>query len=106
MVTSAGGEVGRAAAEPFSVGVVVDAGENPALLETVRASIRRVYLWVNAYKPRAGHYTADRTRIRAIDPYFELNDLVYRSMFAVARRAKGRVPRRRGRPMPLFLSTT
>lgn len=66
---------------PFSVGVV-GTRENLARLETVRARLDpRVYLWVNAYKREPDYYTsADRARIRAIDPYFELNDLVYRSI--------------------------
>lgn len=45
-----------------------------------------VYLWVNAQKKRADYYSAqDLCRLRAIDPYFDLNRHRYRSLGGACR---------------------
>lgn len=65
---------------PFSVGIV-GTRENLPQAEALRQQLDAgVYLWVNAYKREAGYYTEEeRFRIRAIDPYFDLNDQHYPS---------------------------
>jgi hypothetical protein len=64
----------------FSVGVV-GTRENVAHAEALRARLPGdVYLWVNAYKREADYYTPGEVeRIRAIDPYFDLNNQHYPS---------------------------
>jgi hypothetical protein len=65
---------------PFSVGIV---GTREALphMQRLRDRLPRdVYLWVNAYKREANYYTAEElTRIRGVDPLFDLNNQHYPS---------------------------
>ncbi|MEM7246211.1 MAG: STM4011 family radical SAM protein [Acidobacteriota bacterium] len=58
----------------YSVGIV-GLREHLDEMETLRSLLSsEVYLWVNAFKRRPDYYeTEDLDRIRAIDPYFELN---------------------------------
>jgi hypothetical protein len=60
---------------PFSVGLV-GTRENLAQLAWLRRRLdRRVYLWVNAYKREPDYYSPEElTAIRAVDPYFDLNN--------------------------------
>jgi MoaA/NifB/PqqE/SkfB family radical SAM enzyme len=58
----------------FSVGAV-GLREHAGEIEALRAELpAEVYLWINAYKDRAGYYVADDLRrFAAIDPLFPLN---------------------------------
>jgi MoaA/NifB/PqqE/SkfB family radical SAM enzyme len=59
----------------FSVGIV-GTHENLPLLQPLRHRLDpRVYVWVNAYQREADYYTpAQLEQIRAIDPWFDLNN--------------------------------
>jgi MoaA/NifB/PqqE/SkfB family radical SAM enzyme len=65
---------------PFSVGVV-GTRENIPHAEALRARLPGdVYLWVNAYKREPDYYAPGEVeRVRAIDPYFDLNNQHYPS---------------------------
>jgi MoaA/NifB/PqqE/SkfB family radical SAM enzyme len=60
---------------PFSVGVV-GTRENLPHVRGLRGRLDpRVYLWVNAYQREPGYYSpAELAEIRAVDPYFDLNN--------------------------------
>jgi MoaA/NifB/PqqE/SkfB family radical SAM enzyme len=66
-------ELGRRGVR-FSVGVV-GLREHAAEIEALRAELSPdVYLWINAYKDRAGYYVDDDLRrFAAIDPLFPVN---------------------------------
>jgi MoaA/NifB/PqqE/SkfB family radical SAM enzyme len=60
---------------PFSVGIVGTRENLPHLLPLRRRLDRGVYLWVNAYQRERDYYTAgELDAIRAVDPYFDLNN--------------------------------
>jgi MoaA/NifB/PqqE/SkfB family radical SAM enzyme len=60
---------------PFSVGVVGTHANLPLLPELRRRLDPAVYLWVNAYQREPNYYTpAQVDAIRAVDPYFDLNN--------------------------------
>jgi MoaA/NifB/PqqE/SkfB family radical SAM enzyme len=65
---------------PFSVGIV-GLRENLGHAEALRRRLdRHVYLWVNAYQREPNYYHPDELeRIRAIDPYFDLNNQYFPS---------------------------
>jgi MoaA/NifB/PqqE/SkfB family radical SAM enzyme len=65
---------------PFSVGIV-GTRANLDHMETLRRRLdRRVYLWVNAYQREPNYYGAEELgRIRAVDPYFDLNNQYFPS---------------------------
>jgi MoaA/NifB/PqqE/SkfB family radical SAM enzyme len=65
---------------PFSVGVV-GTRDNLPHARRLRARLDRgVYVWVNAYKREPDYYTpAELAEVRAIDPYFDLNNQHYPS---------------------------
>jgi hypothetical protein len=65
---------------PFSVGVV-GTRENLPPLRALRARLDGgVYVWVNAYKREPDYYTpGELAELRAIDPYFDLNNQHYPS---------------------------
>lgn len=70
----------REAGVAFSVGVVGTRENLDAVDELRRRLPPDVYLWVNAYKREGDYYTpAERGRVRAVDPLFDLNDRVYPS---------------------------
>jgi hypothetical protein len=81
---------------PFSVGVV-GTRENIPHAEALRARLPGdVYLWVNAYKREPDYYALGEVeRVRAIDPYFDLNNQHGGSA--------GGGPRRRGRSAAVLL---
>jgi hypothetical protein len=66
---------------PFSVGIV-GTRDNLAEAEMLRSRLAAdVYLWVNAYKREPGYYSeADLARLRAVDPWFDLNNQHYPSL--------------------------
>lgn len=70
----------------YSVGVV-GLRENFLEIEELRRELaQEVYLWVNAYKKQPDYYSAeDVERLRAVDPYFDLNRRNYRSLGTACR---------------------
>lgn len=66
---------------PFSVGLV-GTRDNLTHLEALRRRLPPdVYVWVNAYKREADYYTPDDLdRIRAVDPWFDLNNQHFPSL--------------------------
>jgi MoaA/NifB/PqqE/SkfB family radical SAM enzyme len=59
----------------FSVGVVGTHANLPLLPELRRRLDPGVYLWVNAYQREPNYYTREQLdAIRAVDPYFDLNN--------------------------------
>lgn len=65
---------------PFSVGIVGTHANLPLLPELRRRLDRDVYLWVNAYQREPNYYTPEQLdAVRAIDPYFDLNNQYFPS---------------------------
>jgi MoaA/NifB/PqqE/SkfB family radical SAM enzyme len=65
---------------PFSVGVVGTRENLPHLHALRRRLDPGVYLWVNAYQRERDYYTPrELDEIRAVDPYFDLNNQDYPS---------------------------
>ena len=65
---------------PFSVGVVGTRENLPHLRALRRRLPADVYLWVNAYQREPDYYApAESDEIRAIDPYFDLNNRYFPS---------------------------
>ena len=66
---------------PFSVGIVGTRENLPHAAELRRRLDPGVYVWVNAYKREPDYYRPDELEaIRAIDPYFDLNNQHYPSL--------------------------
>ena len=64
----------------YSVGVVGLKEHFEELEELRRRLLPTVYIWVNAYKREPNYYSdTDALRIRAVDPYFDLNRHYYPS---------------------------
>lgn len=65
---------------PFSVGIV-GTHANLSHMEELRARLDPdIYLWVNAYQREANYYTPEQlAAIRAVDPWFDLNNQNYPS---------------------------
>lgn len=65
----------------FSVGVV-GTRENLSPMHELRARLAPdVYVWVNAYKREANYYSEEELQeIRAVDPYFDMNNQHYASL--------------------------
>jgi MoaA/NifB/PqqE/SkfB family radical SAM enzyme len=60
---------------PFSVGIVGTRENLPHLRRLRERLPADVYLWVNAYQREPDYYTAaQRDEIRAVDPWFDLNN--------------------------------
>jgi hypothetical protein len=65
---------------PFSVGIVGTRDNLPHARRLRQRLEQGVYLWVNAYKREPNYYTpAELAEVRAIDPYFDLNNQHYPS---------------------------
>jgi MoaA/NifB/PqqE/SkfB family radical SAM enzyme len=65
---------------PFSVGIVGTRENLPHLHRLRRRLPPEIYLWVNAYQREPDYYTAEEVdEIRAVDPYFDLNNQDYPS---------------------------
>ena len=65
---------------PFSVGIVGTRDNLPHARRLRQRLDAGVYLWVNAYKREPDYYTpAELAEVRAIDPYFDLNNQHYPS---------------------------
>src|SRR5262249_40321534 len=66
---------------PFSVGIVGTREDGPYPAGLRRRLDPGVYVWVNAYKREPNYYAPDEiAAIRAIDPYFDLNNQHYPSL--------------------------
>jgi MoaA/NifB/PqqE/SkfB family radical SAM enzyme len=66
---------------PFSVGIVGTRENLPAMQRLRLRLPPEVYLWVNAYQREPNYYTsAELEAIRAIDPYFDLNNQNFPSL--------------------------
>lgn len=65
---------------PFSVGIVGTHAHLPLLTALRRRLDPAVYLWVNAYQREPNYYTPEQLdSIRAVDPYFDLNNQYFPS---------------------------
>jgi MoaA/NifB/PqqE/SkfB family radical SAM enzyme len=66
---------------PFSVGIVGTRANLPHMRRLRARLPRDVYLWVNAYQREPNYYSAaELAEVRAVDPYFDLNNQYFPSL--------------------------